>query len=132
MRKKIITLLISLVVLLVIGCPNSVTMWTGVEYTGTLTKSDPLGDTDYYYDTYYLGCAGTWTFELESLDGIYIYINDENIFGIETFDVGTDDSLTTKSYILAGTEIYVSVYKDSGPWADNDYKADYKLKATLN
>ena len=138
MKKNIFFFSIFLLTIIFYSCSYD-TMWTGREYFGSVTLTDPKNANDEYYEEFRIFWSGNWTFIIESLDEVKILIeldrissddNDETNY-IDLLDTSTSDKKTFTIKLFASTRIRIKVDKDEPTWDNNNFEADFKIKATL-
>ena len=138
MKKNIFLLTIILLTIIFYSCTYE-TIWTGEEYFASITLTDSQNDNNEYYEEYRIFWSANWTFTIESFDNVKILIeldkvttddNDVTIY-VDLLDTSTTDEKTFTIKLPAKTRIRIKVDKDEPTWDNNDFEADFKIKAAL-
>ncbi|MCK5615173.1 hypothetical protein KAR91_75620 [Candidatus Pacearchaeota archaeon] len=129
MKITTIALFLFIIIFVFLSCSEYTgTIWAGKTYTGTVTNDDTYDGEDYYYDMYYLGCAGTWKIDFESKDELYMLVTIWDFFGNKVFSKGTEDSFSVSTSLdFPPFDVYVNIVETNPYWEDNGYKADYSI-----
>ncbi len=135
-------MIIGVLGLLLCSCEATVA-WTGQTYTGTITKDSQKGvyikykniESVYeYHEMYDVGCAGEWTIEVESLDGVNIYIEAKQN-GCENAQTllatGTSDKIRFTHKFDQPFRLYLKVLEDEVVWNNNGCSARYSISLEI-